>query len=43
MFAYLDASHKYKPTLNELIHLNDQMAPGGVIMGDGGRACSATG
>lgn len=33
-FAYLDASHKYKPTLNELIHLNDQMAPGGVIMGD---------
>lgn len=33
-FAYLDASHKYKPTLNELVHLKDMMAPGGVILGD---------
>ena len=33
-FAYLDASHKYKPTLNELEHLKTMMAPGGVILGD---------
>jgi hypothetical protein len=33
-FAYLDAGHKYKQTLNELCHLKDQMAPNGVILGD---------
>lgn len=33
-FAYLDASHKYKPTLNELHHLKAQMSPDGVILGD---------
>ncbi|MFN4153525.1 MAG: class I SAM-dependent methyltransferase [Paracoccaceae bacterium] len=33
-FAYLDASHKYGPTLNELMHLKDMMAPGGLILGD---------
>lgn len=33
-FAYLDASHKYRPTLNELSHLSNMMAPGGVIFGD---------
>lgn len=33
-WAYLDASHKFEPTLNELRHLDAQIAPGGVIMGD---------
>ena len=33
-FAYLDAGHSYKSTLNELTHLKDQMAPDAVILGD---------
>lgn len=33
-FAYLDASHKYGPTLHELTQLRTMMAPGGVILGD---------
>jgi hypothetical protein len=33
-FAYLDASHKYKPTLSELANLKDQMTPDGIILGD---------
>ena len=33
-FAYLDASHTYKSTLDELTHLQDQMAPDSVILGD---------
>lgn len=33
-FAYLDASHKYAPTLNELRHLDKQVKPGGLILGD---------
>ncbi|MFA3920768.1 class I SAM-dependent methyltransferase [Ruegeria hyattellae] len=33
-WAYLDASHKYEPTLNELRHLDSHVTPDGVIMGD---------
>lgn len=33
-FAYLDASHNYTPTLNELRHLTHQIKPGGIIIGD---------
>lgn len=33
-FAYLDASHKYEPTLNERRHLDKQVKPGGIIIGD---------
>jgi hypothetical protein len=33
-FAYLDASHKYDPTLRELRHLDKQVKPGGIILGD---------
>lgn len=33
-FAYLDASHKYAQTLNELRALDKQMKPEGLILGD---------
>lgn len=33
-FAYLDASHQYRNTLNELHHLDRQVAPTGLILGD---------
>jgi len=33
-WAYIDASHKYEPTLNELRSLDTSIAPDGVIMGD---------
>lgn len=33
-FAYLDASHDYAATLQELEALSDLIAPGGVIFGD---------
>lgn len=33
-FVYLDASHHYAPTLNELRHLERQVKPGGMILGD---------
>jgi hypothetical protein len=33
-FAYLDASHQYRNTLNELYHLDRQVAPDGLILGD---------
>lgn len=33
-FAYLDASHKYLPTLTELRALTLQVRPGGIIAGD---------
>jgi hypothetical protein len=33
-FAYLDASHKYDLTLRELKHLEDQIKPEGIILGD---------
>lgn len=33
-WAYLDASHRFDPTLNELRNLDTQIAPDGVIMGD---------
>ena len=33
-FAYLDSSHKYEDTLVELRHLQTQVKPGGLILGD---------
>jgi hypothetical protein len=33
-FAYLDASHNYEATLDELNHLQGQMTPDSVILGD---------
>ena len=33
-FVYLDASHKYEPTLRELRALEPMVKPGGVIFGD---------
>lgn len=33
-WAYLDASHKYNRTLNELWHLNGQAGAHGIILGD---------
>lgn len=33
-FAYLDAGHKYENTAYELKHLDAQMAPDGIILGD---------
>lgn len=33
-FAYLDASHRYDATLNELRHLEPLVQPDGVILGD---------
>lgn len=33
-FAYLDASHKYEPTLRELRAMSKQVKPGGFLIGD---------
>jgi hypothetical protein len=33
-FAYLDASHRFEPTLAELHALSGMMKPGGIIFGD---------